>query len=77
MRAPAIWSTERAWSGSRPVDCRLTYGTSIGELAEGVEHAHLRRDDDEALDALGGEVRESRRRSSARPTDSMFAVLTQ
>src|SRR5918993_782810 len=29
MRAPAIWSTESAWSGSRPVDCIVTYGTSI------------------------------------------------
>ena len=33
MRAPAIWSTDRACSGSRPVDCRLTYGTSIESWA--------------------------------------------
>ena len=36
------------------------------QLRERVEHADLRRDHDETLDALRGEVREPRRRSSRR-----------
>ena len=61
-----------------PVDCRLTYGhvdaTSCGER---VEHPHLRRDHDEALDGLGGEVREPVGDRPRRRPSRCCAVLTQ
>ena len=78
MRAPGdLVDRERVVAGRGRSTAGVTYGTSIESCGEGVEHAHLRRDHDEPLDALRGEMREPVGDRRARPTDSMFAVLTQ